>query len=299
MRRAVGTRGKERTVRREEPGDAVDDARLEALPLRERGEDGGEGAREERLPGPRRAYQEDVVAARCRELEGALRALLPRDVREVDLRDGRGVLDRDARRERERRAAREVADHLAEVCGAAHARPGNRSRLRRVLGGDDDVGEAAGDRVRHAREAAAERPQHAVERELAEQQLRRLAVGELAARTKHGDGDGEVEAGALLASVRRREVHGDAAQRELEAAVADRGAHALARLLHRGVGQADEVHAGEARGDVDLDRHELRVEAPERARLDGREAGGRRRTERGHDRSSLPERHDAQTSTAR
>jgi hypothetical protein len=65
--------------------------------------------------------------------------------------------------------------------------------------------------------------------------------------------DGHVESGAVLAQIRGRQVHGDATKGILEAAVLDGAADAHAALLHAGVGQSDDVTAGQAVGHVDLD----------------------------------------------
>ena len=53
------------------------------------------------------------------------------------------------------------------------------------------------------------------------------------------DGDGEIEARALLLDVGGREVDGDAGGRKVEAGVLDGGADAVAGLADGGVGQAD------------------------------------------------------------
>ena len=101
-------------------------------------------------------------------------------------------------------------------------------------------------------------PQRAVQAELADRGQRPAAVaavGGLAGGHQKGQGDGQVERGALLAQVGRRQVDGDAPRRELVGGVDDRRAHALAALLDGGVGQADDAE-GRGRGDdvgLDLD----------------------------------------------
>src|ERR1700722_16462880 len=49
--------------------------------------------------------------------------------------------------------------------------------------------------------------------------------------------------------------------RPLVAAVGDRGADPVPRLLQRGVGQADQMHAWQTRGDIGLDPHDLAVQS--------------------------------------
>src|SRR3546814_9719368 len=64
--------------------------------------------------------------------------------------------------------------------------------------------------------------------------------------------DRQVEAAAVLGQVGGGEVDGDRALRELELRATDRGAHAVARLAHRRLRQADHVHPRQAAGEVDL-----------------------------------------------
>ena len=61
-----------------------------------------------------------------------------------------------------------------------------------------------------------------------------------------------------------------------EPGVADRAADALAGLLERGVGQADDREPGQARGDIDLDADDPAVEADERGGQRGWRAPRRR-----------------------
>ena len=89
-------------------------------------------------------------------------------------------------------------------------------------------------------------------------------------------GDREVEPRAGLAQVGRREVGGDPLQRELEAAVDERRPHALARLAHGGVGQADDRERGQAAMDVDLDPDRAGLDAVQREGAGAWRARGRR-----------------------
>ena len=73
------------------------------------------------------------------------------------------------------------------------------------------------------------------------------------ARRQHGQGRGEIEVGAGLAQRRRGHRHDDLRPRPRQAGVGHGGAHAVLRLAHRGVAEADEVDAGQAGADVRLD----------------------------------------------
>ena len=73
--------------------------------------------------------------------------------------------------------------------------------------------------------------------------------------------DRQVEGGAHLAQVGRREVDGDARGRVVQAAVPDRALHPVAALAHRGIRQADHGEHRQAVRHVHLDEHDLRVNA--------------------------------------
>ena len=93
------------------------------------------------------------------------------------------------------------------------------------------------------------------------------------------DGEREVEARTDLAQVGRREVDRDAAVGEDVAGVRERGAHALARLAHRLVGQADDRERRQPAAQVGLDPHAPRLDAVERERVDPREPHSERAAE--------------------
>ena len=99
---------------------------------------------------------------------------------------------------------------------------------------------------------------------------------QLAGGDEQADGDREVEAGAALAHARGRQVDRDPSQRPGQAAREDGGAHAVARLAHRGVGQADDGEAGQPVGDVDLDRDRAADGTAQRGGGDRGEHGGER-----------------------
>ena len=151
------------------------------------------------------------------------------------------------------------AQHRRERCAVEQPRLG--AAVRR----EHQRLEPRGARRVGRRERAATRPYAAVERELAEQRVRVQArVGELSARREDRARDREVEGGPCLRQVGRCEIRRDAAARELEARVADSGVHALARLAHGRVREADDREGRQAGSDVDLDRHTPRVKTVER-----------------------------------
>src|SRR5207302_7434136 len=94
-RRAVVRRAKrpprdKRMRRIEESGNRVDPCHLERFVLWQRRQDARQPTGEHRLPRPRWAAQEQVVASRRRKLERTARPLLPAYVGEIERRRRRG-----------------------------------------------------------------------------------------------------------------------------------------------------------------------------------------------------------------
>jgi len=121
------------------------------------------------------------------------------------------------------------------------------------------------------RQRAPDRPDLAVQAELAEHHpaLQRFD-GELPRRAEDAQRDRQVERRAFLAYVGRREVHGDAGERERVPGVLDRRVDALAALLHGPVRQPHGGEAGQAAGDIGFDIDQLGVDPEHRG---GRDAG--------------------------
>jgi hypothetical protein len=77
--------------------------------------------------------------------------------------------------------------------------------------------------------------------------------GEQPCAAQDPDGDGDVVGAAVLAQIGGGQVHHDLARGHLDAGVLERAPDPGAPLLHPGVGQADDLEARQAGGDVDLD----------------------------------------------
>ena len=170
-----------------------------------------------------------------------------RAIRRLVVRDGRAAVRRSVAAQH-RRNGRKVTrsadgDHVDD------------RRLLDALPRDDHAFEAGAQNALGDSERPVAGTQPAVEAELAEhgQPLQRLGR-HLFARREDADRDRQIEAGAVLAQVGRREVHRDAALRELEARVGDRSAHALARLAHRSIPESDDRERRQSLTYVDLDR---------------------------------------------
>ena len=85
-------------------------------------------------------------------------------------------------------------------------------------------------------------------------------------RREDAERDRQIERGAGLAHVGRRQVDGDPVRRKLEAGVANRDLHTLAALADARVRQADHRERRQAERDVDLDVNRAGLHAEDRGR---------------------------------
>ena len=247
--------------------------RFERVFLRQRRQQAGEALRQHRLAGARRTQHQHAVAACGGDFEGAFRARLTFDVTHVGQVGcgseglGHGLGQRFGRW----RVAGPGGRHQVEQVVRFEDRlPPRQRRLAGTRTGQHQRARAAVtaalQRQGH-RQCAPYRPQVAAQRQLA---CVLVAVDapriELTAGHQDAERDRQVEAARLLRQVGRREVDRDAFRMgEVEAAVEDGRAHALAGLLDFGVGEADQRVAGQAVGQVDLDRHCRGVQGVQRA----------------------------------
>jgi hypothetical protein len=132
-----------------------------------------------------------------------------------------------------------------------------------VFEGHDRRADPGPPRGQHHRQHADDRTQRTVERELAgEQDGGQRPRRDDAVRGEQANGRGQIEAGPDLAQPGRSQVDRDAPiPLERVPAVAERGAHAALAFAHRGIGQAEHRETGKARGRVDLDAHQMCVDA--------------------------------------
>ena len=87
---------------------------------------------------------------------------------------------------------------------------------------------------------------------------------ETAVSAENAERHRQIEAGAFLPDVGRREVNGDVGGRNVVAAILQSRANALAALPHRGIGQADGgevVLVGFYRRNIDFNLNQVRVDA--------------------------------------
>ena len=169
---------------------------------------------------------------------------------------------------------------------ADHLDPAHERGLPGVPGRHDQPGVAALPRPQRRGQRSADAAELAAERQLSAERAALERLGRhLPAGGEQPDGDREVEARARLAHVRGREVDRDAHERELEARVLDRRAHALPRLPDRAVGQAHERERRQPAAYVHLDGDVMAADPLEGEGRDAGEHAGqarRARRTRGH-----------------
>ena len=139
--------------------------------------------------------------------------------------------------------------------------------LRAGLVRADQPLEAGTPRALRDREHAAHAAHAPVERELAARRvLLEPSRRNLARRSEQRERDREVEAGALLAKLGRREIDGDPPRREVQFRCGDPRPDTLTGFLASTVGQPDDREARQAVANVRLDVDPTRLEADERMR---------------------------------
>ena len=253
-------RDDQRPPGKQQPSHRVDAGDLESIVRRERRQDAGQPAGEHRLARPRRARQQEVVISSGCDLECAPSTLLPADVLEIRMRNGRRAAVRRLKRRRFSLAT-QISSSLGKV-PQRHRLDAGKRRLRRRAGGAEEPLEPAVARSFRSREHAAYGPHAPVQRQLADGSVPPQPLSRnLMRRREHRQGDRQVEAGAFLSQDRRREVHGDAMPRPLETRRGHAGANTVLRLLACAVREADDREAGQAAFDVRLHLHPPRVEA--------------------------------------
>ena len=129
-----------------------------------------------------------------------------------------------------------------------HVQPGHHAGLARVVHRHDEPVELLLARLHCHGQATVDRPHAPVQRQLAHGGIAPVHGHlERVDRLQQAQGYRQLERGALLAPVRRGQVHGDRDRRQVVAAVAHGGAHAFGALLHAGIGQPYDGGPGEPR----------------------------------------------------
>ena len=254
----------ERVLARKQPDHRVDTRHLERLLVAERRQDPRQPAREHRLARAGRTGQEQVVAPGGGDLERPA----PRRCPFTSARSGHEV----RRADRYRGAATGSGSHSPRMYATASARwrtgtgstPGQRHLGGRLGGAEHELDPGPSRPLGHDQRSP-DRPHPAVERQLADGGVRpERARRNLVRGGEDGERDRQVEAGALLAQVGRRQVDGDAPERPLQLGRDDAAANALLRLLAGAVGQPDDGEGRHPLLQVRLDFDPPRLQPDER-----------------------------------
>ena len=228
-----------------QPGDAVDARDLDRLRARQRRQDRRQPPREHRLAGARAVRRAAGCGRRRRRSSAPDGGRVAAHVGQVEASPSaaRGTASVAGRAAAALAAAQDRGD-LARGCSRRqHARARRRAPPRaRARAGRRARASPARARALGHRERAAAGPQLARRAPSSPKTAQRSSASAgtwpLAASTPQAIA--RSKPGPALRSVRGREVDGDALERELEAGVEDRRAHALARLAHGAVAEADD-----------------------------------------------------------
>ena len=276
MGRAKRPPGNQRFPQRKRPGDRMDLGRLERFVETHLGQDGGEPAREHRLPGSRRTHHQNVVAARRRHLERAFRVRLSLYFGEIDIvaralceqpryiHGGSGELGL---------TIQKVGD-FRKTCSAQNLQTLHDAGFRQILFGKDEGFDARHAGRERDGQRATNRSDRALEPELAEHGNFRQAIGrDLLGRRENAQRDREIKCRAFLADVRGREINGDALERKGETGVGEGRRDPIPSFLHRPLRQADRYKGRQPAGNVGLDIHEIRIDPEDGGGADAGEHG--------------------------
>jgi hypothetical protein len=143
--------------------------------------------------------------------------------------------------------------------------PFDPTGLERVDRGDEDGGYAIVAGQAHHRQNAVGVADVAVQRELAEVERLLVASGNLLRGHHDGKSDREIVGRTFLLQIGWGQLHRDPAKGENTAGILDRRPHPLARILHRGVGKADDGQRRQPHPAVCLDLDQRPVQADHRA----------------------------------
>ena len=214
-----------------------------------------------------RAHDQNVVAARCRNLKGTLDVFLPLHVGKIQQRIRRRREGRSGRRGK-RLFAAQMPDKLRDRAHPIDLQPFGKGSLAGVLRRDKEAaqplalgGQGHGQRALHGAQLPGEA-------ELPDESGVILRLMDVPGGSKDAHQDRQVIDRAGLFLVRRGEVYDETGHREAKAAVFHRGVDPLPGFLDRRVRQAHNVEMGQAVGDIDLHRHPIAADAADPEALD-------------------------------
>ncbi len=244
-------------VGRQQARHRVDRRDLQRLVERQRRQEPRQAPRQHRLARAGRPDHQQVVAAGGGDLERPPGQVLAVHVAEVGLVGGRPAARRRGARGRARVGVVQHRDRLRRASRrAAASRPSTIAASAALAAGSSRRREAA--LARQRRDRAATPRVGSIEPSSDSSPTIRVSaiVGAVdhAGGGQHAQRDRQIERGARLAHVGRREIDGDALQREVEAGIPDRRSRTRSRLSRTlASGRPTSTSDGQPEGDVDLD----------------------------------------------
>ena len=205
------------------------------------------------LPRAGRADEERAVSTRRCDFQGALAAVLPTHVCQIERRVG--VRLRRRGRGRKGKLPREHLRRLGQGADRVHLQVLDEGALRPVQLGHDDAAHAHPSREQRNGKHAAHGQHVAGEGQLSHDERRHGGGRDQARGLQQRQRDGKVEARPFLAHVTRREVHGHALVRKLPAGVPHGGGDADPRVDAGRIRQPDQEEPRQTARQVDLDGH--------------------------------------------
>ena len=270
--RAERALGNQRAVGGQVAADAVNLGDFQRFVGRQVGQDAGQGAGQQGFAGTGRAAEQDVVKAGGGHFQGPFGVILAADVGQVGAVRRLAVaveIDAAVGEGRDGGFALQVRQQLGQGGYGIDAHAVHQGGFGGVHGGHIDHADALFPRHPDHRQDAGGVAQAAVQGQLAQEYGRLRGRQRLAGAEQDAGGDGQVVGRAGLFQVGGGQVDGDAAHRELAAAVAQRRPHALFGFLHGGVGQPHDVEGGQPRRNIGFGLYNLPVQPGDGASLSG------------------------------
>ena len=207
-------------------------------------QNGGQALGQHALAGARRADEQHVVAAAGSDLQCALGLGLPLYIGKIQ-RLWRGGVPILGHGRRELQHAPQIGKQLGDIPNAIHLQPLNNRALPGVFRRDKQpLKPSLPGLVGHGQHAP-NGPQLPREGKLPQEDGVLRVARKLPGGFEQRDQQGQVVDGALFLLVGRGQVHGDAADGKVKAAVLQGRAHPVPGFLHRRVRQAHQLEGGQ------------------------------------------------------